>query len=69
MMARKLLPHIDVDYAGFYNDLLMQTHEGRAAGRSAAEIVRSYALPERYSDFAAPNYRLEHLVPLMLEGR
>ena len=28
MMARKLLPHIDVDYAGFYNDLLMQTQRG-----------------------------------------
>ena len=58
-----------VDYAGFYNDLLMQTQRGGAAGRSAAEIVSSYALPDRYSDFAAPTGRLEQIVPLILEGR
>ena len=58
-----------VDYAGFYNDLLMQAHEGRAAGRSAAEIVAGYALPDRYSDFAAPTGRLQQIVPLLLEGR
>ena len=58
-----------VDYAGFYNDLLLHTHQGRAAGRSAAEIVRSYTLPDRYSEFAAPTGRLEMIVPLILEGR
>ena len=58
-----------VDYAGFYNDLLMQANEGRAAGRSAAEIVGNYALPDRYSDFAAPAGRLQQIVPLILEGR
>ena len=58
-----------VDYAGFYNDLLRQAHEGRAAGRSAAEIVRSYTLPDRYSEFAAPTGRLQQIVPLVLEGR
>ena len=58
-----------VDYAGFYDDLLMQAHQGRAAGRSAAEIVASYALPDRYADFAAPTGRLEMIIPLMLEGR
>ena len=58
-----------VDYAGFYNDLLMQTQQGKATGRSAAEIVSSYSLPERYSDFAAPTNRLEQIVPLILEGR
>ena len=58
-----------VDYAGFYNDLLLQTHQGRAAGRSAAEIVRSYTLPDRYSEFAAPTGRLEMIIPLILEGR
>ena len=58
-----------VDYAGFYNDLLLQVHEGRAAGRSAAEIVAAYTLPDRYADFAAPTNRLQQIVPLMLEGR
>ncbi len=58
-----------VDYAGFYNDLLMQAHEGRAAGRSAAEIIAGYKLPDRYADFAAPAGRLQQIVPLLLEGR
>ena len=58
-----------VDYAGFYGDLLMQAHEGRAAGRSAAEIVAGYKLPDRYADFAAPTGRLQQIVPLLLEGR
>ena len=58
-----------VDYAGFYNDLLMQTQQGKAAGRSAAEIVSSYSVPDRYRDFAAPTNSLERIVPLVLEGR
>ena len=58
-----------VDHAGFYNDMLRQVHEGRAAGRSAAEIIRNYTLPDRYSDFAAPTGRLQQIVPLLLEGR
>ena len=58
-----------VDYAGFYNDLLMQTQQGNAAGRSAAEIVSRYSLPDRYRDFAAPTNSLETIVPLVLEGR
>ena len=58
-----------VDYAGFYNDILMKTQQGKAAGRSAAEIISSYSLPDRYRDFAAPTNRLEGIVPLMLEGR
>ena len=58
-----------VDYAGFYNDLLAQTQQGKAAGQSAAEIISNYSLPDRYSDFAAPTNRLEQIVPLMLEGR
>ena len=57
-----------VDYAGFYNDLLMQTQQGKAAGRSAAEIVSSYSVPDRYRDFAAPTNSLERIVPLVLEG-
>ena len=65
-------PHIWqdlVDHAGFYNDMVSQAHAGRAAGRSAAEIVQSYTLPDRYSDFAAPAGRLQQIVPLILEGR
>ena len=58
-----------VEFAGFYNDLLMQTHQGRAAGRSAAEIVSSYAQPDGYSDFVAPPNTLERIVSLVLEGR
>ena len=58
-----------VDYAGFYNDLLMQTQQGKAAGRGAAEIVSSYSVPDRYRDFAAPTNSLESIVPLLLEGR
>ena len=58
-----------VDNAGFYNDMVRQVHEGRAAGRSAAEIIRNYTLPDRYSEFAAPTGRLQQIVPLLLEGR
>ncbi len=58
-----------VDFAGFYNDLLLQAHQGRAAGRSAAEIAASYAQPDRYSEFEAPTGTLQRIVSLMLEGR
>ena len=58
-----------VDNAGFYNDMVRQVHEGRAGGRSAAEIIRNYTLPDRYNDFAAPTGRLQQIVPLLLEGR
>ena len=58
-----------VDYADFYNDLLRRIHEGRAAGRSAAEIVHSYAVPDRYSDYVARPGSLERIVRLALEGR
>ena len=57
------------DFAGFYNDLLLQTHRGRAAGRSAAEIAAGYALPDRYGEFAAPTGTLRRIVSLVLEGR
>ena len=46
----------------------MQTQQGKAAGRSAAEIVSSYTSPDRYRDFAAPTNSLEMIVPLVLEG-
>ena len=58
-----------VDYAGFYNDLLMQVEQGKAAGHSAAQIVSNYSLPDRYREFQAPVNRLEMIVPLALEGR
>ena len=58
-----------VDYAGFYNDLLRQIHEGRAAGRSAAEIADSYKPPDGYSDYAVRASSLERIVRLALEGR
>ena len=58
-----------VDYAGFYNDLLTRAQAGAAAGRSVAEVVADYAVPDEYSDFEAPAGRVEQIVGLIYEGR
>ena len=58
-----------VDYAGFYNDLLTRAQEGAAAGRSVAETVAAYSVPDEYRDFQAPADRLESIVQLIYEGR
>ncbi len=58
-----------VDYAAFYNDLLTRAQEGAAAGRSVAETVAGYSVPEEYSDFQAPANRVEQIVGLIYEGR
>ena len=58
-----------VDYAAFYDDLLTRAQEGAAAGRSVAETVAAYSVPEQYSDFQAPANRVEQIVGLVYEGR
>ena len=58
-----------VDYAAFYDDLLTRAQEGAAAGRSVAETVAAYSVPDRYSDFQAPANRVESIVQLIYEGR
>ncbi len=46
-----------VNFSGFYNDLLMQARQGKAAGKSVEDTVASYSLPDQYSDFsAAPHW-------------
>ena len=58
-----------VDYAGFYGDLLAHAQEGAAAGRSVAETVAAYSVPDEYGDFQAPANRVESIVRLVYEGR
>jgi hypothetical protein len=58
-----------VDYAGFYNDLLTRVQEGAAAGRSVAETVAAYSVPDRYGDFEAPANRVASIVQLIYDGR
>ena len=58
-----------VDYASFYRDLLTRAQEGAAAGRSVAETVAGYSVPDEYSDFQAPANRVEQIVGLIYEGR
>ncbi len=58
-----------VDYAAFYNDLLARAQAGAAAGRSVAETVAAYTVPAEYSDFQAPQNRVESIVRLVYEGR
>ena len=46
-----------VNFSGFYNDLLTQARQGKAAGRSLEETVAAYSTPNQHSDFsAAPHY-------------
>lgn len=58
-----------VDYAGFYNDLLTRVQQEAANGRSPAEIVDAYTVPDRYRDFQAPANRVESIVQLIHDGR
>jgi cyclase len=57
------------EYAGFYNDLASQAQKGKAAGRSVADVVKAYQLPDRYRDFQVPGDRLQNIVQLIFEGR
>ena len=46
-----------VNYGGFYNDVLTQARQGKAAGKSVEETVEGYSLPSQFSDFnAAPHW-------------
>ena len=58
-----------VDYAGLYNDLLTRVQQEAANGRSPAEIVDAYTVPDRYRDFQAPANRVESIVQLIHDGR
>ena len=42
------------EYAEFNRDFLNTVRQGKQAGRSAAEIVKSWTMPERYTGYAAP---------------
>ena len=58
-----------VDYAGFYNDLLTKAQEGKAAGRSVADVIGAYTVPDQYSEFQAPANRIEATVQHIFDGR
>ncbi len=46
-----------VNYSGFYNDLLTQARQGKAAGKTVEVTAEEYSLPSQYSDFnAAPHW-------------
>ena len=58
-----------VDFSGFYNDVVMKTQQGKAAGQSVDAIVESYSVPNRYRDFAAPEGSLRATVQYVFDGR
>ena len=58
-----------VNFSGFYNDVVMKTQQGKAAGRSVDEIVASYSVPGRYSDFSAPEGSLRATVQYVFDGQ
>ena len=58
-----------VDYAAFYDDLLTTVQQGAADGRSPAQIVDAYTVPDQYRDFQAPANRVESIVQLIHAGR
>ena len=57
-----------VDFSRFYNDVVMKTQAGKAAGQSVDEIVASYELPSEYNDFAAPEGRLRATIQYLFDG-
>ncbi|MGH9255268.1 MAG: MBL fold metallo-hydrolase [Vicinamibacterales bacterium] len=42
------------EYSEFNRDFLNAVREGKKAGRSAAEIVKSWTIPDKYKGYAAP---------------
>ena len=40
-----------VDYSGFYNDIVDRTKAAQAGGQSVDQVISSYSVPSRYSDF------------------
>jgi glyoxylase-like metal-dependent hydrolase (beta-lactamase superfamily II) len=58
-----------VNFSGFYNDMVMQTQQGKAAGRSVDEVVSTYSVPSQYSDFSAAEGRLRTTVQYIFDGQ
>ena len=58
-----------VDYAAFFDDLLTTVQQGAAEGRSPAQIVDAYTVPDQYRDFQAPANRVESIVQLIHAGQ
>ncbi|MDA1092354.1 MAG: MBL fold metallo-hydrolase [Acidobacteria bacterium] len=58
-----------VNYSGFYNDLVMQTQAGKAAGRTVDEVVSSYRVPSQFSGNAAPPDRVRATVQYLFDGQ
>ncbi len=57
-----------IDYRGFYTDLVDQAKRGIVDGRTAEDVIKTYATPERYSDHrASPGY-VERIVNYVYEG-
>ena len=61
-----------VDYRDFYADLVRQTREGIDAGRSADEVIVSYAKPARFAEYNAPvegTFSITSIVNYIYDGR
>ena len=61
-----------VDYRDFYADLVRQAREGIDAGRSAEEVIASYAKPARFADYNAPEsgtFSVTSIVNYIYDGR
>ena len=58
-----------VDYGGFYNDVVMKTQQGKASGQTVDQIIASYGVHNRYSDFVAADDRLRTTVQYLYDGQ
>ncbi|MCH8991377.1 MAG: MBL fold metallo-hydrolase [Acidobacteria bacterium] len=58
-----------VNYSGFYNDLVDTAKAGQARGQSVGQVVSSYSVPSRYSDFVAEPNRLQATVQYIFDGQ
>ena len=63
-----------VNYSGFYNDIVDRTKAGQAGGQSVDQVISSYSVPSRYSDFVAESdmrfaSRLQSTVQYIFDGQ
>ncbi len=58
-----------VNYSGFYNDIVDRTKAGQAGGQSVDQVISSYSVPSRYSDFVAEPGRLRSTVQYIFDGQ
>ena len=56
-----------VEFTGFYNDLLSTATEALAAGRSVDDVVNTYSVPDRFSEFEVTPESIRTFVQLVYD--